>query len=115
MRVARLARSTSQARCVRGSSMLGFAANMDSDFISMIAAVFSFGQISTHSPQPAGVAHVFGVASQAHVTAILDSLPQSASLAGMGIAISPRGDMLENRVPRNARAQCVGHQLHLRG
>jgi len=32
--------------------MLGFAANMDSDFISMIAAVFSFGQISTHSPQP---------------------------------------------------------------
>jgi hypothetical protein len=31
--------------------MLGFAANVDSDFISMIAAVFTFGQISTHSPQ----------------------------------------------------------------
>jgi hypothetical protein len=31
--------------------MLGFAANMDSDFISMIAAVFTFGQISTHPPQ----------------------------------------------------------------
>jgi hypothetical protein len=33
----------------------------------------------------------------------------------MGIAISPRGDMLKNRVPRNARAQCVGHQLNLWG
>jgi hypothetical protein len=51
MRVARLARSTPQARCARGGSMLGFAANMDSDFISMIAAVFTFGQISTHPPQ----------------------------------------------------------------
>jgi hypothetical protein len=95
--------------------MLGFAANMDSDFISKIAAFSPSADIDTLAAAHAGVAHVFGVASQAHMTAILDSLPQSASLAAMGIAISPRGDMLENRVPRNARAQCVGHQLHLRG
>jgi hypothetical protein len=51
MRVARLARSTSQTRVCKGWQHVGFYSYVDSDFISMIAAVFSFGQISTHSPQ----------------------------------------------------------------
>jgi len=91
MRVARLARSTSQARCVRcGGGMLSFAASLDSDFISMIAAVFTFGQISVRSPQRVQASSKCARRRFSSVlTALLDSLPQPASLAAMGIAISP--------------------------
>jgi hypothetical protein len=47
-------------------------------------------------------------------TAILDSLFRPVTLPGLGIAISPRGDMLKNRVPVNSRTHRVGNQLNFR-
>jgi len=46
--------------------------------------------------------------------AILDSLFRPVTLPGMGIAISPRGDMLKNRVPVYPRTHRVGNQLNFR-
>ena len=47
--------------------------------------------------------------------AILDSLSRPVTLPGMGMAISPRGDMLKNCVPLYARTHRVGNQLNFRG
>ena len=46
--------------------------------------------------------------------AILDSLFRPVTLPGMGIAISPRGDMLKNCVPVYPRTHRVGNQLNFR-
>jgi len=48
-------------------------------------------------------------------TAILDSVSRPVTLPAMGIAISPRGDMLKNRVPIYARTHRVGDQLNFCG
>jgi hypothetical protein len=44
--------------------------------------------------------------------ATLTGLLRLDTLRGMGIAISPRGDMLKNRVPVYARTHRVGNQLN---